>query len=179
MTYTRLTLGLVAGFGTLMLAPPAFSADGTVTVGGALTSATCTINGNAPGTATTVNITLPTLAASALANPGSSAGVTPFQLNLANCTGVSAQTHFESGPTVDANTGALKNQAPLGASNAQVQLLNNQSQPINLNTNANSQTVAIVNNAATMQYFARYYAPLVAATPGAVNTSVMFSMLYN
>jgi major type 1 subunit fimbrin (pilin) len=179
MNICKQTLSLIAGAAALLAASHAFATDGTINITGSLTASTCQINGNEAGTATNVSVNLPTLAASSLATVGATAGVTPFQLNLTNCTGTSAQTHFEAGPTVDSTTGALSNQATTGASNVQVQVLNNLSQPINLSTNSNSQTTAVVNNTATMQYFARYFAASAAATPGAVNTSVMFSMLYN
>jgi len=176
-------LSVLAGVCTLTLATQAFASDGTINFTGSLTASTCKINGNSAGTATAVNVTLPTLAASALANAGSSAGVTPFALSLTGCTGTTAQTQFEVGPTVDATTGNLVNQSTESSkSNVQVQILNNQMQAINLYTNQNSQSTTLTGDesatSGTLQYYAQYYAP-AKATPGAISTSVTFSMLYN
>jgi major type 1 subunit fimbrin (pilin) len=178
------SLSVLAGVCTLTLASQAFATDGTINFTGSLTASTCKINGNAAGTATTEPVTLPTLAASSLTNAGSTAGATPFALNLTDCTGSTAQTKFEVGSTVDASTGALINQSTdTQKSNVQVQILNNQMQAINLYTNENSQTASLTGDdgtkSGTLQYYAQYYAPAAAATAGSVSTSVTFSMLYN
>jgi major type 1 subunit fimbrin (pilin) len=156
----------------------AYAADGTITITGALTAQTCTINGNAAGTQTAINVTLPTLSTTGLAVAGDTSGSTPFSIHLTDCDATSALTFFEAGPTIDLATGNLINQAPAGADLVQVGLLNDKFAAINLVTNANSQQVAIVNEAADLNYYAQYVAT-GASTAGAVNTSVRFSMQYN
>ncbi|WP_316666355.1 fimbrial protein [Ralstonia psammae] len=156
----------------------ASATDGTISFTGQLVGSTCKINGNENGTRTNVNVALPTLSVSSLPAAGATAGVTPFQLNLTACSGASAQTRFEIGSTVDSSTGALINQTA-GGSNAQIQLLNDKYQPINITTNANSQTVAITAGTATMQYYAQYLAANAPANAGQVTSLVTFSMNYN
>jgi len=156
----------------------ALAVDGTINFTGELLGSTCKINGNDAGTPSTVNVTLPSLSKSALGAQGASAGVTPFQLVLTECDGTSAQTRFEIGATVDTTSGALRNQISDGA-DVQIQVLNDQFQAIDLGTNANSQTVSIADNSATMQYYAQYYAAYGAATAGQVASQVLFSLAYN
>lgn len=166
---------LIAG---LSLSAAVHAADGTVTITGALTAQTCAINGNSAGTQTAINVALPTLSTSGLATAGDTSGSTPFSIHLTDCTATSASTFFEAGPTIDLYTGNLINQAVLGADYVQVELLNDQLMPINLVTNANSQTVIVNVGSADLNYYAQYIAT-GASTPGSVNTSVRFSMQYN
>jgi major type 1 subunit fimbrin (pilin) len=166
---------LIAGLG---LSAGAHAADGTITITGALTAQTCTINGNSEGTQTAINVALPTLSTTGLAVAGDTSGSTPFSIHLTDCTATSASTFFEAGPTIDLQTGNLINQAPLGADMVEVELLNDQFTPINLVSNTNSQTVVVNVGVADLNYYAQYIAT-GASTPGAVNTSVRFSMQYN
>lgn len=154
----------------------ASAVDGTINFTGSVSSQTCTIDGNTGTTSKTV--TLPKVSASSLATKGQTAGRTGFTLALTGCTGTSALTRFEPGPSVDAATGNLINQTADG-SNAQIQLLNASFAPINLQTNANSLETAITTNAATLQFYAQYVAANAAATAGAVTSNVQFSMDYN
>lgn len=159
----------------------AFSAnasDGTITINGSITANTCNITGSNGGD---VTVTLPTIGTTSLATAGSTAGATPFDINLSGCpSGVKAsKTYFESGPTVNQSTGNLVNSTATGsATNVEVQLLNNSYAPINLATNSNSQTVNITNGSATMRYYAQYIAVNGAASSGSVNTNVKYSMTY-
>jgi major type 1 subunit fimbrin (pilin) len=166
---------LIAGFG---LSAAAHAADGTVTITGALTAQTCTINGSSAGTQTAINVALPTLSTTGLAVAGDTSGSTPFSIHLTDCTATSASTFFEAGPTIDLQTGNLINQATLGANRVEVELLNDQFTPINLVSNTNSQTVTVNVGSADLNYYAQYIAT-GASTAGAVNTSVRFSMQYN
>lgn len=171
----KLVLAMCVGLG---MSGAAYAADGVVQITGQINGNTCQVNGTANGTLATVNVTLPTVSKSALAVKGATAGTTPFVLNLSQCTGTTAKTLFELGSTVDQSTGNLVNQANGGAANVQVGLLNSSFQPINITNNSASQSVSIANNAATLNYYAQYVAT-GAASAGAVNTSVMFSMQYN
>ncbi len=65
------------------LAPAAaFAADGTITINGAVTAQTCTINGGTPN----FTVTLPKVSTSSLATAGTKAGATQFTIALTNCT---------------------------------------------------------------------------------------------
>ena len=128
-------------------AMPAVSqaADGTITFTGQITSQTCTISGNGGGKNFTV--TLPTVSTSALATAGTTAGRTPFNIALSNCTPNSGNvsTYFEPGATVDTTTGQLIN-ASGTATNVEIGLLNGDSSVITLGAaqaSQNSKAVAL------------------------------------
>ncbi|WP_442513798.1 fimbrial protein [Pseudomonas promysalinigenes] len=154
----------------------ASAADGTINFTGSISSQTCTIEGSTGTTAKTV--TMDRVAASSMAAVGQTAGRKDFTLKLTGCTGSSALVRFEQGATVDAATGNLINQTA-GGSNVQIQLLNANFDPINLQTNANSLSTAITDEAANLKFYAQYVAANAAATAGQVTSSVQFSMDYN
>ena len=179
------TLAAAATIATIALASTgAYAADGTITFTGAVTDTTCSIDGKTAGTADK-NVTLPTVTASTLPATGATAGSTPatdLVFTLSGCsTEAKAVARFENGPTIDQTTGYLVNQAPAGAQNVQVRLLNAAHNPINVVTGANNDLagngVAIVTGAANLQYFAEYYAT-GKATAGPVNTSVQYTVDY-
>jgi major type 1 subunit fimbrin (pilin) len=163
------------------------AADGTVTVNGAVTDTTCSINGIASGSPADVTATLPTVSAASLASAGATAGTSnigDIKLVLSGCsdTATKAIARFENGTTVDQTTGNLVNNASASpAGNVQVRLLNADMQPINILTHENNDVAAngatISGGAATLNYFAQYYAT-GAATPGSVASSVQYSMQY-
>ncbi|CAN7612271.1 fimbrial protein [Caballeronia sp. dw_19] len=179
------TLAAAATLATLALASTgASAADGTITFTGAVTDTTCSIDAKTTGAADK-NVTLPTVTGSALSAPGATAGTTgatDLTFALSGCsTETKAVARFENGPTIDQTTGYLMNQAPAGAQNVQVRLLNASRLPINVVTGANNDLagngVAIVSGAANLQYFAQYYAT-GKATAGPVNTSVQYTVDY-
>lgn len=165
----------------------AHAADGTITINGALTDTTCSVNSVASGSAANVTATLPTVPSGSLAAAGATAGTSnlgDLKLTLSGCSGAATKVvaRFENGPTVDQASGNLTNQAvSSAANNVQVRLLNAQMQPINILTNANndiaSKGAAISGGAATLNYFAQYYAT-GKATAGNVSTSVQYTMQY-
>ncbi|WP_019693650.1 fimbrial protein [Pseudomonas fluorescens] len=155
----------------------ALAADGTINITGEVTSQTCTVEGNTSGT-TAKTVTLPRVSTASLATVGQTAGRTAFTLALTECTGTTAQVHFEPGPSIDAATGNLRNQTT-GGSNVQVQLLNASYAPINLQTNEGSLSTAITDKAANLQFYAQYIAATEAATAGQITSNVQFSMDYN
>ncbi|SCU93441.1 F17 fimbrial protein [Cupriavidus necator] len=177
MTHTKLLAALIVA-GTAMGAQFAHAADGTITFNGQITAQTCTINGGNSSFA----VTLPTVSASTLAASGATAGQTPFQIALTNCTpNGSVHTFFEAGPTTDTATGNLILDAG-GASNVQIRLLNGGSanSPIKAgfaDASQGSNVVAITNGSATLPYYAQYYATGV-ATAGTANSSVLYSIAY-
>ncbi len=168
--------------GTALVSQYASAADGTITFNGMVTAQTCTINGNGSG-AKNFTVTLPTVSASTLAADGATAGRTPFSIELTNCTPASGNVHtyFEPGSTTDATTGRLK-VAVGGATNVQIGLQNGDFTDIKAgfaDASQNSHSVAIsAAGAATLPYHAQYVATGGAATAGAANSSVMYTIVY-
>lgn len=175
MKKTLLALGAMAA--AVASSFNASAADGTINFTGEISSQTCTIEGNTTGTSAKT-VALPRVAASSLAAVGQTAGRTGFTLALTACTGTSALVRFEQGASVDAATGNLLNQTANG-SNAQIQILNANFAPINLQTNAGSLSTAVTSEAANLQFYAQYVAATAAATAGQVTSNVQFSMDYN
>ncbi|SKA20020.1 fimbrial protein [Novilysobacter spongiicola] len=176
----RKSIVLAAGLTAAVLAPlSASAADGTITFNGEVTAQTCDIT--TPG-GEDFTVTLPTVASSALATAGQTAGRTGFAITLANCpTGGDVATYFEPGATVDNDSGRLNNQGTAG--NVQVQLLGDNGQLIPVQASgtaqANSQWVTVAGDgSANLDYAAEYYAT-GAATAGGVTTSVAYTIIYN
>jgi major type 1 subunit fimbrin (pilin) len=162
----------------------AHAADGTISISGTVTDSTCSINGSASGTPADKAVTLAPVPTGSLSSSGEVAGTSnpaDLQLKLSGCSGTAtkAVARFENGPTVDQTNGYLSNSGT--AQNVEVRLLNAQMQPINVTTGANNDVstdgATITGGAATLQYFAQYYATGVAA-PGTVTSSVQYSMEY-
>lgn len=174
MKKTLLALGAMAAVASSFNAS---AADGTINFTGQINSQTCTIEGSTAGTLAKT-VALPKVSASSLATVGKTAGRTGFTLALTACTGSSALVRFEQGASVDAATGNLRNQTT-GGSNAQIQILNANFAPINLQTNSGSLSTAITEEAASLQFYAQYIAATAAATAGQVTSNVQFSMDYN
>ncbi len=168
-------IGSILGIASL----GAHAADGTITFNGNVTAQTCTISGNGGGNNFTV--TLPTVSASTLGAGGATAGRTPFSIALTNCTPTSGNVHtfFEQGPTIDTTTGNLI-VATGGATNVELQLQNSDFSVIALNKadgSQNSKSAVISTGAAALNYYVQYIAT-GAATAGAANSSVMYTMSY-
>nr|WP_322107374.1 fimbrial protein [Paraburkholderia sp. J41] len=174
-------LRAIAIVGTLLGAASvgAHAADGTITFTGNVTAQTCTISGN--GGTSSFTVALPTVSASSLAAAGQTAGRTPFNIALTNCAqSGNVHTFFEQGPTIDTTTGNLLVNAG-GATNVEIQLQNADLSTIALNqadSAQKSESVAISSGAATLNYYAQYFAT-GKATAGAANSSVMYTMSYN
>jgi major type 1 subunit fimbrin (pilin) len=200
MQRTLFSVALAATLSLGALAPRnSHAADGTITYNGAVTDTTCTVTGGGAATGTgDVTVQLPDVSRSILAVAGLTAGKTPFSLILgggAKCTnGKTAALWIETTqtPALDASTGALRNQAPGGATNVQVQLINPANdQPIDLAVNAavisgatliagsNQPAATIAGNTATLNYAAQYLATNSGATSGLVTTYLTYSMQYN
>jgi major type 1 subunit fimbrin (pilin) len=167
--------------GAAMVAQGAFAADGTITFTGNISAQSCTINGNGSGSKD-FTVALPTVSASTLAAAGATAGRTPFNIALSDCTPASGNVHtyFEPGPTVDSATGMLVLNAG-GASNVEIGLQNSDFSNIVVgaaDASQNSKSVAISESgAATLNYYAQYVATGVASA-GAANSSVMYTLSY-
>ncbi|MBN3818157.1 type 1 fimbrial protein [Paraburkholderia sp. Se-20369] len=168
----------------MALAPLAAHAyDGTVTITGTLSGASCDVkvnNGSNNGV-----VGLPGVSASSLSSKGTTTGATNFTIALSNCTnatGKSVRTFFEAGPNVNTADGTLTNRAvTTPATNVSVQLLDMDGQPLKAGDasqrDPSKTSVPIANNSATMVYGAQYYAQGV-ATAGGVSTSVTYSIDY-
>lgn len=155
-----------------LTAAASHAADGTITINGALTANTCSINN---GSSADITVSLPTVSASSLQSAVQTAGSTRFSIQLSNCTASVAQTYFEAGPNIS-DSGNLRNNG--SASNVEVQLLNNQGQVINLQNNSNSQQMNIVAGGASLDYYAQYYAT-GQSSAGSVSSSVKYTITYN
>ncbi|MBV7484291.1 fimbrial protein [Bordetella sp. BOR01] len=168
----------VTAIAAMAVSSAAFAIDGTINFEGLISDVTCEISVN--GATNNATVTMPSASIAALATAGSTAGVTPFNINLTGCAGPTlntAHTHFEMGPSVDAITGHLNNVTGT-AGNVQVQLLNALSAPIAVGRlNQGDTAVDISSGAGTMSYFARYYAT-GPATAGTVGTRVDYTIQY-
>jgi len=172
-------LGTIVALAFSAAALPASANVGTITINGKLTASTCTVQIN--GGTVDATVTLPTLPTKDLAAAGTTAGDTAFTMNLTNCepaTG-SVRAYFEHGPNVDAASGRLNNNATNGASNVQVQLIDNNNTPLYIGNTSqrDNDATALENGAADLIYSARYYAT-GKSTAGALSTSVTYSIDY-
>lgn len=164
---SALALGSVAAHAT----------DGTVTINGKVTDQTCKVSANSKD----ITVTLPTVGVGSLATAGTTAGRTPFTINLENCKAGQVSAFFETGGNVDAASGRLNNTG--NASNVQVQLLSDSSVVIPVLANAaqapvtTKATVAKDADSAALNYYAEYYAT-GAAKAGDVATSVQYTINY-
>lgn len=155
----------------------AHAADGTVTINGKVTDQTCKVSANSKD----ITVTLPTVGVGSLATAGTTAGRTPFTINLENCKAGDVSAFFETGGNVDAASGRLNNTGTAG--NVQVQLLSDSSVVIPVLANAaqapvtTKATVAKDADSAALNYYAEYYAT-GAAKAGDVATSVKYTINY-
>ncbi|VTT28064.1 fimbrial protein [Klebsiella pneumoniae] len=158
--------------------------DGTITINGQITDTTCDIAVN--GGSNDATVTLPTISATSLSGAGTTAGATPFNISVSNCSGTAlgtAMTYFEPGSYVDNSTGRLNidTTAADAAKNVQVELLNADMNAIVAGaSSANGQNdipVDISSGSGTLNYYARYYAT-GKAEPGSVTTQIDYTMTY-
>ena len=190
---------LAAGIVTTMALPLTGQAsDGTITFTGAVTASTCTLSVNSGVNAGTATVALPTVDTAALTNTGAgtTAAGTFFSVGVTGCNGVadigsgtpaaptSVAIYFEAGPNVDEATGGLIN--TVAGSNVEVNLYNasgstivgTQIQP----GTPTHQPVALTIASGGTQWFYAGYSTAgagIAATAGAVSTSITYSLVYN
>ena len=149
---------------------------GDIRFDGHVDAPTCVINGGNGS----LPVTLPSVNASLLATAGQTAGQTPFQLNLSNCSpGITrVSTYFTPGATISPEGRLIVDDN--GSENVQLELLNDQQRPMNLAAakgQQSSQEVQIVNGNATLRYAVRYYST-GGTTPGAVTSRVQYALDY-
>lgn len=181
--HTLLAAAIALVGSALAVAPGAQAADGTISFTGKVLNSTCSVSNASGGI---VAVTLPTVQASALTSAAPTAGQIPFELSLTGCptspSGVVVAADFSGSTNIDTATGALMNGTGLSYSNVQVQMTDGKGAPINLGKNAAPVSATIDGSgAATLGYRAQYYKPstITTVTPGAVNTSVAFTLTYN
>lgn len=190
---------IAAGMTTALVLPLAGQAsDGTITFTGAVTANTCTVSVNASGANATV--ALPTVSTAALDNTATktTAAGTFFNMAVSACTatplddfGGGAPTtvaiYFEAGPNVDQVTGGLIN--TVVGSNVEVRLYNASAASIvGTQIRPGTQTAQPLTQAigagGTQWFYAGYSTAGTngltgaAATAGAVNTSITYSLVY-
>ncbi|SAI61696.1 fimbrial subunit [Bordetella trematum] len=190
---------------TLALAAPAGAVDGTITINGEISDATCKINGAEPPY--NLVVTLPKISSYALKSPNDYAGATPFTIKITNCPSTlsgQVRAYFEPGVTTDYDNGALyayttttvgttETSIPsrVGASKAEhiaFQLANPDGVAITLGADVTAQTA----NAATLQTVSgkttksatlRYLARYVRTSAGTISAGklvsyVQYSIVY-
>jgi major type 1 subunit fimbrin (pilin) len=189
---------LAAGIVTTMALPLTGQAsDGTITFTGAVTASTCTLSINGGTNAGTATVALPTVDRAALTGTGAgtTAAGTFFSVGVTGCSGVadigsgtpaaptSVAIYFEAGPNVDEATGGLIN--TVSGSNVEVNLYNasgstivgTQIQP---GTPTHQPAPLTIASGGTQWFYAGYSTAGagIAATAGAVSTSITYSLVY-
>jgi major type 1 subunit fimbrin (pilin) len=189
---------LAVGIVTTMALPLTGQAsDGTITFTGAVTASTCTLSINGGTNAGTATVALPTVDRAALTGTGAgtTAAGTFFSVGVTGCSGVadigsgtpaaptSVAIYFEAGPNVDEATGGLIN--TVSGSNVEVNLYNasgstivgTQIQP---GTPTHQPAPLTIASGGTQWFYAGYSTAGagIAATAGAVSTSITYSLVY-
>ncbi|NOL49180.1 fimbrial protein [Pelistega europaea] len=159
------------------LSQTALASDGLLTVNGTVVGSTCTINNGTKD----ITVTLLPVGASSLAASGATAGTQAFKIELTGCPAdKTVKAIFAGNSTqVDAN-GLLNNQATTGnATNVAIELLDQDGlTPIKVNdANTSVQSTTVVDQKATLTYYARYHATGV-ATSGSVNATADYTIVY-
>ena len=188
---------LAAGIVTTMALPLTGQAsDGTITFTGAVTASTCTLSINGGSNAGTATVALPTVDVAALTNvgPGTTAAGTFFSVGVSACSAVAdigatptaptqVAIYFEAGPNVDEATGGLIN--TVAGSNVEVNLYNASGSTIvgtqiKPGTNTHQPATLTIAAGGTQWFYAGYSTAgaAAAATPGAVSTSITYSLVY-
>lgn len=181
-------LGLLVALGMNVAAANAAS-TGTITFNGMITGTTCDVSVDGSGADATV--TLPTVSDTVLDAVGKTAGKTNFLMTLSGCTvGATGEdqvaAYFQAGSTVDSSTGRLKQVASgaNAATNVSLRLSDGYTDnPIfagNSNQISSNHFETISGSPAgdiSLAYEVEYYAEGV-ATPGLVNSNVVYSLQY-
>lgn len=138
---------------------------------------TITINPSCSVTTNPVNVTLPPITSSALGSIGATAGTTAFGIAL-NCpsgaSGATLSIELDYNGTASGIQGVL---TPTGGTSAGVgvQVLNQSSNPVTFGTPA---TVGTISTGSTnVSFFARYYRTGT-VTPGTLQASATFTLMY-
>lgn len=169
----------LGGAGLCAQAFAATPQTGVINITGKVTETSCVLDSSA----TNLDVKLPSVERSLLAAAQSSTGRTGFTMKVTSCAdGMKVSAAFVPDSNVDAY-GNLKNAALGGASNVQVQLLDQNQTAININTdNATSQLSRAVTvsgtNPVTLQYYAQYYSQAGSASAGDVAAMANYQLTY-
>lgn len=166
---------------------------GTISFIGSVADATCTVSGGAganPGVGS-FSVDLVQADPADLDTAGDTINAKTFNVVIggpgqASCVNgtIATMSFLANSPQIDAATGNLNNALPAnqnGAENVQIQLLNGGQggAAINLATGSYSAvSPAVANNTAIIPFGVQYFAT-GAATPGVINTSVGYQVVYN
>lgn len=165
------------------------ASTGTINFTGSLTDSTCDVNVANQGSDATISLS--NLATSSLPSLGSTAGDTDFAMVLTNCTLAAGETavsaSFAGGTTAVNTNGRLINKSTATTiSNVTLELLdrtNGVANPIVIGSSSQALSneygnINTTNGTANLNYAVRYYAENGAATSGAVEGSVVYSLQY-
>lgn len=155
----------------------ALAADVRITINGQLDATTCKVDNATGELAKTV--TLPTLTSNTLSAAGATGGRRPIDLAVSGCDAATtkALVHFEGGGANITPAGGLANTATAGAAtNVEIQLLDAQAAPLNVNT-ANPE-YTLTSGAGNIRMYAQYHSPNGNAGPGIVTSTVALSFEY-
>ncbi|HEX7816145.1 fimbrial protein [Dyella sp.] len=180
-------VALSLGFG--MTAPTmAETSGGVITFNGVVSDATCTVQGGSgsDGAANNFSVTLASAKSSELDAAAKTAHRKAFDVLIGGpgqttCIATAADMYFEPySSNIDAATGNLRNALGAnGAGNVQVQLLKADDSVIDLRLpQAGKQSSTFTDNTARLTYKAQYVAT-AAATPGQIQTNVVYTVVYN
>lgn len=157
--------------------------DGTIDISGTITSATCQVEGQQPGTGGVAkSVPLDTISAGALAQVGQTYGDKGFSIQVggnAECANdTKVKVRFDpASPAIDRLSGRLNVDAgSAAAAGVQIQIANGDGTPINVFTE-DSKSVVVADNRAQIDLIARYYRS-GDVTPGAANSRVGFQIAY-
>lgn len=179
-------LALVMGVASTAMAG---TAGGTITFTGAVNDTTCTVSGGSGtnGGAANFSVALDTVDANVLNAAGITANPKAFNVTIGGsdqptCTAgkIANMSFLPSSTQIDPTTGSLKNSLSGQATNVQIQLTDSTSAPINLATGGQTWSTTIgADNTGTIAFNAQYQTVGGAATPGLVNTNVVYQVVYN
>ncbi|MBB4868263.1 major type 1 subunit fimbrin (pilin) [Pseudomonas nitritireducens] len=178
---STLRAGLI-GLTSAGLCVQAFAAapqTGVINITGKVTETSCVLDSSA----TNIDVKLPAVDKDLLVAAQSSTGRTGFAMQVTGCSdGVKVSAAFVPDSHVDAY-GNLKNSAASGASDVQVQLLDQNQTAININTDdATSQLARAVtvsgSTPVTLQYYAQYYSQAGSAGAGDVAAMANYQLTY-
>ncbi|HCI5982329.1 type 1 fimbrial protein [Klebsiella sp. HSTU-Sny5] len=172
-------------------APTATANGGTINFTGKVTDVTCTVKVN--GGTNNGTVALPPVSTASLAKSGDVAGMTSFTVSLDNCksagatlaAGKTAAVFFEAGADVDSATGLLLNHNTSGAGAVALELVDNSNSSHHAiiagdaAQQANTTKIAIDPQGTTILPYAVRYHATGAATAGDVESSVVYSVMYN
>lgn len=179
MKNLSLAVAIAVAATTLAFGDRAHASDGTIQFLGSISASTCKINGG--GSASSFQVALPPVSTTSLADVGSTAGRTGFNIELTECNPTSGRvsTFFEAGESVNPQNGNLII-AGNGAENVELSLLNDKQEKIFAGAEAaaqNSQSVEIGPGVTILNYFVEYQS-LGDATAGEANSHVQYTMSY-